>query len=362
MLSRNQSNHPDKLSVKPSEGPLDTLKIYYDLIKQNEKANQNQNNQDDNNEREKNGTNEKNQENLICDLQTKDFVQDVNKFGLAGKVWDRYGDRSCKMKNAYALDLYLRMPNTTIQFNPPCPIPPHLFSASTHPTSILTSVDNTNDNYIILELGSGTGYVGISLSRRLKRTQAKIILTDLEQVLPLIRHNLTKNSQSLFRKDDDISVNRLEWGSTEDAKHILSQHNGSVDLVIASDLVYFPELFQPLIRTLLDVCNEQTVVVFGYKKRASWKEETFWLEVGRFFELNIVQIVNFHKDKKNFDDPKEDNYDDKTNKKNDYHDDETNIFGEEEGIYVFLARKKLVSDYQSGVDTFTILTLGQINI
>lgn len=59
----------------------------------------------------------------------------------------------------------------------------------------------------VLELGSGTGIIGLSLAQMGAR---RVVLTDLEQQLPLLRSNIA------FNEDDHagclVSAAALPWG------------------------------------------------------------------------------------------------------------------------------------------------------
>ncbi len=122
-----------------------------------------------------------------------------------------------------------------------------------------SSKDTVETPFRILELGAGTGYVGIALAKLLRKP-CQVYITDLEQVVPLIEENVKLSNIPEDRAQ--VIVERLHWGNELDAKKLLSQ--GRFDLVVVSDCVYFPELFDMLLSTLLDVCDMSTRVVIGY--------------------------------------------------------------------------------------------------
>ncbi|KAG0800290.1 hypothetical protein G6F22_002380 [Rhizopus arrhizus] len=124
-----------------------------------------------------------------------DLKQDVNQFGLAGKIW----------QSAYTLQA-LFSPDTRSTLEPSHPIPEAYYLSSTEPIP--------QKPYRILELGAGTGYVGISLANHL-RAPAEVTITDLEQVVPLIQENVNLH----YHQTPDsakIIVDRLHWGNQED--------------------------------------------------------------------------------------------------------------------------------------------------
>mmetsp|Transcript_6315 Transcript_6315/g.15731 ORF Transcript_6315/g.15731 Transcript_6315/m.15731 type:complete len:239 (-) Transcript_6315:65-781(-) len=113
----------------------------------------------------------------------------------------------------------------------------------------------------ILELGSGTGLVGIAcdllLSRAFNHESAHtIMLTDLTEVVPLLRSNASLNRASA------IDVAALHWGETD-----LDQFHAPVDVVIMSEVAYLPGQFSALANTLAALCDSNTLVLHAYRER-----------------------------------------------------------------------------------------------
>lgn len=71
----------------------------------------------------------------------------------------------------------------------------------------------------ILELGSGTGVVGLSVAMSTILGNGCVYLTDLEKVLPILKKNVMLNGNI-----DHVHVRLLEWGSTipDDLKDCVS--------------------------------------------------------------------------------------------------------------------------------------------
>lgn len=200
--------------------------------------------------------------------------------------------------------------------------------------------------YRILELGAGTGYVGIALARRLS-SECRIYITDLEDVAPLIQQNVDTQNQALSAR---VSVQPLHWGDMEHGKRILDE--GELDLIIVSDCVYFPELFQLLTNTLLQVCTMKTQVVIGYKSRSLEKEIGFWQDhFGRFFEYEPVRRITQTKNENSADDMDSED-----------HEPISEIFGQEEELYIFIGQKRPTTEYKKADDTFTTLLFCTMNI
>ncbi|KAI8984765.1 putative methyltransferase-domain-containing protein [Mycotypha africana] len=261
-------------------------------------------------------------------LQTNslELKQDIGKFGLAGKIWQ-----------------------SQIKVEPKNPIPEAYYRNHNNEHS-----SDDSKPFKVLELGAGTGYVGIALASQLKRP-AQVYITDLEQVVPLINDNvlLHYSDHSSEKKETaaaDIFVDRLHWGNKADAKRLLDKAGGSFDLVVVSDCVYFPELFGILIDTLITVCDAQTKVVIGYKCRSLEKEVGFWQDYfGRFFEYEPVRKVDLLEETVEVEEAGK-----KVTKK--IQKEELGEFlGAEEQLFVFVGKKRPNNQVKAADDTFTTL-------
>lgn len=196
----------------------------------------------------------------------------------------------------------------------------------------------------ILELGAGTGYVGIALAQQLRRP-CQVYITDLEQVVPLIQDNVDLHYDATgMTAPAEIIVDRLHWGNHDDAARLLKQ--GRFDLVVISDCVYFPELFGMLLETLLDVCDASTKVVIGYKCRSLEKEVGFWQDYfGRYFEYEPVRKIDEIEDA---DGTREQQLGD--------------LLGAEDQLYVFIGKRRLTNQVKTADDTFTTLLFCSMGI
>lgn len=104
--------------------------------------------------------------------------------------------------------------------------------------------------------------------------QDQVLLTDLEEVVPLMQQKLSSTT-TLAR----TSAQALPWGDLQACKHILQARP---TLITASDLIYFNELFAPLLRTLLWLTQDNSglPILIAYKVRVLAKEEVFWKAFG----------------------------------------------------------------------------------
>ncbi|OAV97011.1 hypothetical protein PTTG_00100 [Puccinia triticina 1-1 BBBD Race 1] len=218
---------------------------------------------------------------IACAHQTR-FGDDLAAFGIAAKTWDA----------SFALLDYLLPP---AQASPRKRGP----AAETDPPSPLLS---SAGSLHIIDLGSGTCYLPIGLARRVEptaRQSIKITATDLPAVLPLLERNI---AQERTRGNPAISARALAWGDTQQTIDLLKTlelaHQPATELLVTcSDLVFFPFLFAPLLRTLLILTSPQylpstitstPVVLFGYKERSAVKEFPFFSLLGRYFKLEPI--------------------------------------------------------------------------
>jgi len=197
---------------------------------------------------------------------------------------------------------YLRQPSPNIDFDPPC--------------SIFSEVHRKP--CIILELGSGNGYVGSYLARGLfenGRTTDTLVVTDLPDVCSLLEENVTLElrkagiSRDVGTDTPNVLLHPLAWGVSDDATKLLSLLSTqsrdptrstefpTLTHIVCSDLVYFPHLLAPLLRSLLQVtappfvCREQLPeVLISYKVRSLTKETPFWSAFGLWFSFKPVIV------------------------------------------------------------------------
>ncbi|KAI0959386.1 hypothetical protein AcW1_004223 [Taiwanofungus camphoratus] len=105
----------------------------------------------------------------------------------------------------------------------------------------------------VLELGSGTGLVGLVAGV----LGASVCITDQAPLLDIMSRNVSMNDLA-----SSVFVAELNWGEQ------LQQNIPRPDLILAADCVYFEPAFPLLVKTLADlVLDDSTEVLFCYKKR-----------------------------------------------------------------------------------------------
>lgn len=223
----------------------------------------------------------------------QDSVEDIQSFGIAGRIWEA----------AYLLARYLRPAqhrSGQLEFDPPC----SLFTAS------------SDKPLTIVELGSGAGYGSLHLAQQLlqhaqsgecKGSKATLVLTDLENVVPLMERNVARAGYQQPTELMDVRVRSLAWGNDAHAAALISELQSSdfkteganpISHILCSDLVYFPELLPPLLRSIiaLSSCGLGTgsdakrgpELIISYKIRSLIKEQPFWSALDSWFDFRAV--------------------------------------------------------------------------
>jgi predicted nicotinamide N-methyase len=129
----------------------------------------------------------------------------------------------------------------------------------------------------VLELGAGTGIPGIFLASK----GARVILTDLPEVVPLMQSNIQANAH-LFPSSNCCEALPLAWGEKHDIPL-------PVDVVVASDVVYWEHLFAPLAQTLQAICFPETVVFLSWQKRRK-NDRLFFKMIAKHFTLEEIDF------------------------------------------------------------------------
>ncbi|XP_060067340.1 protein N-lysine methyltransferase METTL21A-like [Ylistrum balloti] len=107
----------------------------------------------------------------------------------------------------------------------------------------------------VIELGAGSGIVGIVAAL----LGGKVTITDLDVALEYINEVVEENLRD--KPGLDVQVKGLDW--TKD----WSKFSADYDIVLGADIIYIEELFDDLLKTFLQICHENTVVVLSWRYR-----------------------------------------------------------------------------------------------
>ncbi|KAK1940690.1 Protein N-lysine methyltransferase METTL21A [Phytophthora citrophthora] len=135
----------------------------------------------------------------------------------------------------------------------------------------------------IVELGAGTGLVGISAALLGAR---EVILSDLDYVVDNLAKNVAemiKHEASFGRSIESvISTRLLDWFNPP-------TNLGDIDILLASDVVWVEELIPPLVATfdiLMRHSSVNTRVLMSYQKRSIVSDRLLFSELERY---NLVK-------------------------------------------------------------------------
>ncbi|KAJ3157230.1 hypothetical protein HDU89_002642 [Geranomyces variabilis] len=147
-------------------------------------------------------------------------------------------------------------------------------------------------NARVLEIGSGTGLVGLVVAALGAGTSASVTLTDTPNALLLLKHNvnhLAKMLEAQGHARPALSSAPLIWGSERDTADLKSSHPQLPTHVLLSDCLYVPSLYPALLKTLDTVCGPETLVWIAYEKRDFPAEMEFWKSFGERFRFSYIR-------------------------------------------------------------------------
>ncbi|CAN1190626.1 Protein-lysine methyltransferase METTL21C [Linum perenne] len=150
-------------------------------------------------------------------------------------------------------------------------------------SSTLAAASNNGGKLRILEIGSGTGLVGIAAAATLG---ADVTVTDLPHVAPNLQFNVDLNDDVLRGGGGTVHVAPLRWGEADDVDRV----GCGFDLVVASDVVYHDHLYDPLLKTLrLLLLERKTAFVMAHLRR--WKKEAvFFKRARKSFDVEVLYV------------------------------------------------------------------------
>jgi predicted nicotinamide N-methyase len=124
----------------------------------------------------------------------------------------------------------------------------------------------------VLEVGSGTGICGLACA--MMQPRLRVVLSDLRSHLGLIRTNIDANNTP------NVICEEIDWFSPKNST--------KYDLVIGSDVVYEPDLFEPLLNTLDLVTTPNSIVFLCNELRMTRDLQFYKLAQKKGWTLTIL--------------------------------------------------------------------------
>merc|ERR1712150_26635 len=128
----------------------------------------------------------------------------------------------------------------------------------------------------VLELGAGTGLVGLAAAALY---QAQTVITDLQDLVPLIERNIKLNGSVC---EPYASARTLKWGER------LSEIQPQPDYILLADCIYYAESLEPLVTTITELSSPSTTVLMCYEERTFEQKQELQK---KFFHLISERFV-----------------------------------------------------------------------
>lgn len=112
-----------------------------------------------------------------------------------------------------------------------------------------TQLKEVFDHRRILELGSGTGYVGLAASMLFEPEE--MLLTDLESHVSILQRNVDLNALK-------ATVEAYAWGRDTIRR--------PYDIILGTDVAYLDELHTPLVQALVNCSDHKTLIFLGINR------------------------------------------------------------------------------------------------
>ncbi|PGG97282.1 hypothetical protein AJ79_09268 [Helicocarpus griseus UAMH5409] len=116
------------------------------------------------------------------------------------------------------------------------------------PSSLVPSRYKDNRPLRALELGAGTGLVGLSFAA-LWGSAASIHLTDLDTIVPNLAHNVGLNDELLSKTGASVLTGVLDWSAETDDRPEPADEE-KCDVILAADPLYSPDHPAWLVQTI----------------------------------------------------------------------------------------------------------------
>ncbi|XP_030633685.1 EEF1A lysine methyltransferase 3-like [Chanos chanos] len=132
----------------------------------------------------------------------------------------------------------------------------------------------------VIELGAGTGIVGILAAR----LGADVTITDLPLAIPQLQRNVSANMPPSGWPSTTPTVVPLSWGLDQE------KFSTDWDLVLGADVVYLADTYPLLLDTLSHLCKSGGVVYLSSKMRREHGTPGFYDNaLPQMFKVELAQ-------------------------------------------------------------------------
>ncbi|KAL4151699.1 hypothetical protein PRNP1_008641 [Phytophthora ramorum] len=152
-----------------------------------------------------------------------------------------------------------------------------------------------SDSPFVLELGSGTGAVGIAAAMLLDA--GRVVLTDMDNVRFIMQENADlAQEDGVIDNHVVIDVEAYEWGQPPSKRLVPESYP---DLILVSDCI-LPRLYpiEPLVEALALLSRSHTRILISYEHRHYQHfqpKQRFWqLMQAHKFSLRVIDAAEYH--------------------------------------------------------------------
>ncbi|GAX25702.1 hypothetical protein FisN_14Lh010 [Fistulifera solaris] len=129
----------------------------------------------------------------------------------------------------------------------------------------------------VLELGAGCGLLGLGLA--LANDSVHVTVTDTAQVVAQVHKNVTTNQ---LQQDSRIKVCAMDWTRYQQDAIASSVTAHSFDTLVATDVLFSPELVQPLLETMQYFAKPDACMYLCVQIRCAKVHALFLEQLGDF--------------------------------------------------------------------------------
>ncbi|XP_050314346.1 protein N-lysine methyltransferase METTL21D-like [Anthonomus grandis grandis] len=121
-------------------------------------------------------------------------------------------------------------------------------------------------NLSVVELGAGVGCPGLFAAC----FGAKVILTDLHEMVPLLAKNIAENSGEFKKNNGTAQTLALKWGESPPTDLLRP------NLILLADCIYYKECIDKLITTLKNLSGPNTKILISQELRDTGHQQDYW--------------------------------------------------------------------------------------
>lgn len=144
---------------------------------------------------------------------------------------------------------------------------------------IEVSEPNIVKNKSVIELGAGTGLVGMVAALM----GGQVVITDRLEVINFLRSTVKQNLPEYIFQQTVVEV--LDWTTDRE------KHTETYDVILGADIVYIEDSFEDLLKTLLKLSHRDTVIFLSCRIRYD-RDTNFLQRLSEFFVIEKILYNN----------------------------------------------------------------------